>query len=1102
MRFKLFWHTVYSRDWEYASIEMARTVKWVVTILAALLWQPGPTSVVASSTLSPLEFEARIYATETSKELLRLLRWSPEADPLSPWRYRVVIQKLQDGGALEDAERILEEGGAPAPVRLYGRALLKFYEDQEDSAAKLADAARLEYSALGHLEGQGFALLLEGRAHRFAGRFDKARGVVNKAMSMFETAGNEVMVQRTRIEAGAIERRTNHLKQSETVLRDVINALGRGTDRRGLARASQGLAYTLRAMQRYREAIDEFSKSLKIHQELNSRWAVYSVHRELSKTHARLNRLEDVLIHGDLATKQALALGGFDRAASQKLRLGRALVGGDRLQDAIVYLQGAYELDQQGKAMRVAWIDVDLSRAQTLAGEFVAAVTTAKRGTATAQAANATKEEAGALTNLAWALTRLGRSSEALIAQRRSLELLETLGDTPDIVEAHNTLAAIHRNLGSIDSAIHYLQRGSARIDDYLAQRKSARASRMRARLLGNLGVMHGLQEEWDPSIVALREALSIRRELEDLRGQVVVGVNLASVLRRSGAVDEARTLIDEALSTSRRLGDSVSEVWALAQDAELSCTARPDPSIHERFRSLQHKAEALGLRQERALAHAGLARCLERHQLPAAALAEYRLALDLLDRLRSEAWSDTFRTRFFASQAEIYDRAIVLQASLESSKQPHAPLAFELAERYRARGLVELLSDEPLEQLAEQERKLLDAVSVAVARVTQAVDETTRSAAQEQLKDAELALREREIDPTSPTVRPPLSLAETQRQLVRKGETWLRYVFAGDVGMLWIIDQQQVRRLSISREKVERARAAYLAQAGDAGGGLVGHLRMRHEEELGQLLIPVAIPEGHRLVVFPDGPLHGLPFSAIRYRGDYLIESHELQIAPSVTTLRGLRERRPPTAGTSFLGVGAAVGSAIPYSSSALQRIATGYPEARRTLLRGPDATRAALREQPLDSFRLIHFSTHGWTDPDLPLHVGIQLSPDDGGADASILLPDDVLAMHLAAELVVLATCSSGQGETLAGEGVVGMARAFLRAGSRSVIVSLWDVSDRATAEFMEQFYKRLPELGVPEALRQAKLSFIHSDRPALREPYRWAPFVLIGDTIPMER
>ena len=98
-----------------------------------------------------------------------------------------------------------------------------------------------------------------------------------------------------------------------------------------------------------------------------------------------------------------------------------------------------------------------------------------------------------------------------------------------------------------------------------------------------------------------------------------------------------------------------------------------------------------------------------------------------------------------------------------------------------------------------------------------------------------------------------------------------------------------------------------------------------------------------------------------------------------------------------------------------------------------------------------------------------------------------------------MALSACRSGLGELLEGEGLVGMTRAFLYAGARSLLVSLWDVGDRATATFMEAFYAELAEGKDPaEALRTVKLRFIASKRPAQRQPFQWAPFVLVGNPV----
>ena len=100
------------------------------------------------------------------------------------------------------------------------------------------------------------------------------------------------------------------------------------------------------------------------------------------------------------------------------------------------------------------------------------------------------------------------------------------------------------------------------------------------------------------------------------------------------------------------------------------------------------------------------------------------------------------------------------------------------------------------------------------------------------------------------------------------------------------------------------------------------------------------------------------------------------------------------------------------------------------------------------------------------------------------------------------MLSACRSGAGELLRGEGLVGLTRSFLYAGSRSVVVSLWNIGDRSTVDFMTEFYQGMRSGKSPAAaLRRAKLSFLESDVPARRGVRYWAPFVLVGNPAPAQ-
>jgi CHAT domain-containing protein len=106
------------------------------------------------------------------------------------------------------------------------------------------------------------------------------------------------------------------------------------------------------------------------------------------------------------------------------------------------------------------------------------------------------------------------------------------------------------------------------------------------------------------------------------------------------------------------------------------------------------------------------------------------------------------------------------------------------------------------------------------------------------------------------------------------------------------------------------------------------------------------------------------------------------------------------------------------------------------------------------------------------------------------------EIFNLQFDADLIVLSACESGWGKLVRGEGLIGLARAFTYAGANSMLLSLWTVEDRSTADLMEDFYGLLEtEGGRSRALRQAKLHMLRGDTPALRHPYYWAAFVLVG-------
>lgn len=189
---------------------------------------------------------------------------------------------------------------------------------------------------------------------------------------------------------------------------------------------------------------------------------------------------------------------------------------------------------------------------------------------------------------------------------------------------------------------------------------------------------------------------------------------------------------------------------------------------------------------------------------------------------------------------------------------------------------------------------------------------------------------------------------------------------------------------------------------------------------------------------------------------------------------------------------------SRLRHTSDEAQAIMSLVPSGQGMLATGFEASRETAMSPRLGRYQVVHFATHGFIDSEHPELSGIILSQTDreGRRVDGLLQLHDIYNLDLPAELVVLSACDTGLGENVKGEGLVGLTRAFLHAGSKSVVASLWKVDDMATAELMRHFYKALLEDGLPPAaaLRVAKENMRQQKR--WRAPYYWAGFVVQGE------
>jgi CHAT domain-containing protein len=280
------------------------------------------------------------------------------------------------------------------------------------------------------------------------------------------------------------------------------------------------------------------------------------------------------------------------------------------------------------------------------------------------------------------------------------------------------------------------------------------------------------------------------------------------------------------------------------------------------------------------------------------------------------------------------------------------------------------------------------------------------------------------------------------------------------------------------------------------------------------------------RLVIVPDGPLHRLPWDALRLAdGRHLVERYSVSVAPSAAVVAALW-RRPREAGgdarpmrllafgdPTFAGAGDRRANAEPANDDAdvfrsafdatgglprLQasareiQLVAGYSPEAEVRLRGA-ASAAYLKRADLARFRILHFATHALVDESTVARTALALAPGDG--ESGFVSPGELAALRLDADLVVLSACRTARGVVVEGEGVLGLTSPLLQAGARSVVATSWRIRDQASVTFVKAFYDALArDLPVSDALRAAKLDALARGT----RPNEWAVFTAVGDPL----
>jgi len=680
-----------------------------------------------------------------------------------------------------------------------------------------------------------------------------------------------------------------------------------------------------------------------------------------------------------------------------------------------------------------------------------------------------------------WALWKSGRMEESLAAFQQQLAAARTAHDRRSEASTINFIGLWYQMMGDLPAARrHYAEA--------LPIARELGDKNLEGVVLYQMAWAHFVSGEYREALHGYEESLAARRAAHDRAGEAVtlagLGMTYNSLAEWSRAIEiEQRALALAEESGDRRLQCDILDHLGRASLGD--GRAAEAEGFHRRALALRND---IGDRTGSTFSRSALAYAQQARGDVDGAIASMREVIAIIESGREAVASSSLRQSMFAGRQGHYLHLIDLL--MESHR--HAE-ALEVSERARARVTLDAIRDALAAAKAEP-RPLGQAEPLTAAQIARDV------------LDDETAL---------------LEFAEGEK----RSFVWLMTTTSTDA------------RVLAPRAEIDAAAKRLHALLSSREQRRVEHDLRDAVATLSRLVLPpMSLPSRvKRIVVVADGALQFVPFAMLEpHRGRPLLADYEVTAAPSASVVALMRQLNGAriamknsvavVADPVFTSDDPRVAPALrnratvqprdPIYRSATESGLTNLPRLEHTrkeadsivrLARGAtlravdfDASRATVTSPRFGAYRVIHFATHALLNTRHPELSGIVLSLVDrkGRPLDGFLSANDVYALHLRSSLVVLSACRTALGKDVRGEGLVGLVRAFMYAGTPSVVASYWDVGDADTSAVMKRFYRRLfVSHDTPSAaLRNAQLSIAREN--GWHSPRTWAAFTLQGD------
>jgi CHAT domain-containing protein len=670
------------------------------------------------------------------------------------------------------------------------------------------------------------------------------------------------------------------------------------------------------------------------------------------------------------------------------------------------------------------------------------------------------------------------RFEEALVKLTGAADVLHAAGLFGLEGTVFNSVGRVYRAHGRLDEALRF-QRQALDVHQKHGTRfelmQSHNAVAAVHQMLGHLASARGHYEQ----------ALALAEQSSSPRIQDFLRANIAGLLLDEDQFAKGARALEEVIA--RGIDPYPSTRRSQLSFAYLKL-GRPQDALASADRALDgcgtERAECVSALDHRAAAHAAL-KDNDR------ALADVRAALSMIEGLRAKLVpTDFLKQNFHQRQQDVYSRAIAIGLGQHQARE-----SLETAEMARSRAFLDLLAARDVHL---DDRPLEPTLTFRGAPAPNPTGELQ-----------------------SPVLARPANAADLTAIASRLRSTLVVYWVADDELFVWVVNRDG--RVASRRVNVSRPRLTEL---------VAGTTRFQRQmpaqpwRDLYDVLIaPIRelLPRarGSLLTIVPHGSLLNLSFAALQNRGGrYLLEDYTLHYAPAGAVLQFTGARRHPDgrAGHVLLVADPSLGPRspldpplppLPGARREVRRIARLVPRARVTLLEGRAATEPRVRAAA-EGKAIVHFATHAIVRDEDPSGSYLAFAPgDESGTSDGLLTARAAYGLQLSADLVVLSACRSGGG-AITGDGIATFARAFMYAGTPSVVISLWDVADAPTSRLLPAFYRTwFGGASKARSLRRAQLQLLANLRAGTvrvetragtvtlpEHPMFWAGFILMGE------